>query len=216
MAPPSLALHCNSCCLLATHPPQGVSGFLPKKEAAAAGRPLTPGALLEVVVAPGGVKPAGSGATSVTVQCSHEAVSGAVAREWEGLNIGEGAGQAGSKVGAEWQHDTSSMTAAARHGSVVAHRALEDVQESQPQETTLLPPCPAPSTDASALCHHHHHLSTPPPHPHLTPRPGSLLPGQLVTARVRNVLSDGLLCSFLTYFRQAAAAGRAVLGPCGT
>jgi hypothetical protein len=30
---------------------------------------------------------------------------------------------------------------------------------------------------------------------------GSLLPGQLVTARVRNVLSDGLLCSFLTYFR---------------
>lgn len=29
---------------------------------------------------------------------------------------------------------------------------------------------------------------------------GSLLPGQLVTARVRNVLSDGLLASFLTYF----------------
>ncbi len=32
---------------------------------------------------------------------------------------------------------------------------------------------------------------------------GSLLPGQLVTARVRNVLSDGLLASFLTYFRCA-------------
>ncbi|KAL4451480.1 hypothetical protein ABPG75_007142 [Micractinium tetrahymenae] len=95
---------------------KGVSGFLPKKEAAAVGRPLAPGALLEVVVAPGGVKPAGGGATSATVQCAHEAVSGAVAREWEGLNI------------------------------------------------------------------------------------GSLLPGQLVTARVRNVLSDGLLCSFLTYF----------------
>lgn len=70
---------------------QGVSGFLPKKEAAAAGRALAPGALLEAAVAPGGVKPAGGGSTSVTVQCSHEAVSGAVAREWEGLNIGEGA-----------------------------------------------------------------------------------------------------------------------------
>lgn len=29
---------------------------------------------------------------------------------------------------------------------------------------------------------------------------GSLLPGSLVNARVRNVLSDGLLLSFLTYF----------------
>ncbi len=29
---------------------------------------------------------------------------------------------------------------------------------------------------------------------------GSLLPGMLVNARVRNVLSDGLLVSFLTYF----------------
>lgn len=29
---------------------------------------------------------------------------------------------------------------------------------------------------------------------------GSLVPGQLVTARVRHVLSDGLICSFLTYF----------------
>ena len=29
---------------------------------------------------------------------------------------------------------------------------------------------------------------------------GSLLPGMLVTAKVRNVLSDGLLVSFLTFF----------------
>lgn len=29
---------------------------------------------------------------------------------------------------------------------------------------------------------------------------GSLLPGSLVNARVRNILSDGLLVSFLTYF----------------
>ena len=29
---------------------------------------------------------------------------------------------------------------------------------------------------------------------------GSLLPGSLVNVRVRNVLSDGLLVSFLTYF----------------
>lgn len=29
---------------------------------------------------------------------------------------------------------------------------------------------------------------------------GSLLPGMLVNARVRNVLADGLLVSFLTYF----------------
>lgn len=36
---------------------------------------------------------------------------------------------------------------------------------------------------------------------HTAPATGSLLPGQLVTARVRNVLSDGLLASFLTYFR---------------
>jgi rRNA biogenesis protein RRP5 len=96
---------------------QGVSGFLPKKEADAAGRALAPGSLLEVVVA-AGVKPTGgSGTTAVPVVCAPEAVAGAVAREWEGLNI------------------------------------------------------------------------------------GSLLPGQLVTARVRNLLSDGLLCSYLTYYR---------------
>jgi len=29
---------------------------------------------------------------------------------------------------------------------------------------------------------------------------GSLLPGMLVNAKVRNVLSDGLLVSFLTFF----------------
>lgn len=29
---------------------------------------------------------------------------------------------------------------------------------------------------------------------------GSLLPGMLVNAKVRNILSDGLLVSFLTYF----------------
>ena len=29
---------------------------------------------------------------------------------------------------------------------------------------------------------------------------GSLLPGMLVSAKVRNVLSDGLLVSFLTFF----------------
>ncbi|KAL4852689.1 rRNA biogenesis protein RRP5 [Chlorella vulgaris] len=96
---------------------KGVSGFLSKKEAAAAGRPLAPGVLLDVVVPAGGApKPAGGGSSVVHVTCLPEAVATAVSHEWEGLNI------------------------------------------------------------------------------------GSLLPGQLVTARVRNVLSDGLLCSFLTYF----------------
>ena len=72
--------------MVTSHTPvltQGVTGFLPKKAAAAAARPWTPGSLLEVVVAappkPGGV---------VTVACGQEAVAGAVAREWEGLNIG--------------------------------------------------------------------------------------------------------------------------------
>ncbi|EFN56095.1 hypothetical protein CHLNCDRAFT_145628 [Chlorella variabilis] len=96
---------------------KGVSGFLPKKAAAAAGRALAPGMLLDVAVPPGGApKPAGGGGSVLGVVCAPEAVAMAVAREWEGLNI------------------------------------------------------------------------------------GSLLPGQLVAARVRNVLSDGLLCSFLTYF----------------
>ncbi|PRW20900.1 RRP5-like protein [Chlorella sorokiniana] len=94
---------------------KGVSGFLPKKDAEAAGRLLAPGMLVEVVVGAGGLRPAG-GASIVTVTCKSEAVAAAAAKEWDGLNI------------------------------------------------------------------------------------GSLLPGQLVTARVRNVLSDGLLTSFLTYF----------------
>lgn len=95
---------------------QGVRGFLPKKDAAALGRPLAPGSLVEVVVGGGGLRPGGGAAGTVTVSASPEAVAAAAPTEWEGLNI------------------------------------------------------------------------------------GSLLPGQLVTARVRNVLSDGLLCSFLTYF----------------
>ena len=42
-----------------------------------------------------------------------------------------------------------------------------------------------------------------PPHtllPGPPSRAGSLVPGALVAARVRAVLSDGLLCSFLTFF----------------
>ena len=73
---------------------QGVTAFLPKSDAAAAGRQLAPGSLLEVVVGAGGLKPGGAGAGSVTVGCAPEAVAGAVAREWEGLNIGE-AGRGG-------------------------------------------------------------------------------------------------------------------------
>jgi hypothetical protein len=70
--------------------PQGVTAFLPKKAAAAAGRPLAPGALLDVVVPPGGApKPGGGAAGSVlTVDCAPAAVASAVAREWDGLNIG--------------------------------------------------------------------------------------------------------------------------------
>lgn len=70
---------------------QGVSGFLPKKDAAAVGRTLAPGALVEVVVGPGGLRPGGGSAGgSVTVTASPEAVASAAAKEWEGLNIGEG------------------------------------------------------------------------------------------------------------------------------
>ncbi len=61
-------------------PAQGTSGFLPKKAAPAA---LRAGALVETVVSklgPGG---------AAVVDCGHEAVAGAVAREWEGLTIGE-------------------------------------------------------------------------------------------------------------------------------
>lgn len=72
----------------AGHAMQGVSGFLPKKDAAAAGRDYAPGALLEVVVGAGGLRPGGAGAGSVTVSCSPEAVAAAAAKEWEGLNIG--------------------------------------------------------------------------------------------------------------------------------
>ena len=108
---------CCYCCICRLPPLQGVTGFLPKKEAYAAGRALAPGSLLEVVVAAGAKPVGGSSTTAIPVVCAPEAVAGAVAREWDGLNI------------------------------------------------------------------------------------GSLLPGQLVTARVRNLLSDGLLCSFLTYFR---------------
>lgn len=70
-------------------PPQGVSGFLPKKDAAAAQRALAPGALVEVVVGAGGVRPGGgAGLGTATVTCAAEAVAGALAKEWEGLNIG--------------------------------------------------------------------------------------------------------------------------------
>jgi len=64
-----------------------VSGFLPKKDAEAAGRLLAPGMLVEVVVGAGGLRPAG-GASSVTVTCKPEAVAAAAAKEWDGLNIG--------------------------------------------------------------------------------------------------------------------------------
>lgn len=68
---------------------QGVSGFLSKKEAAAAGRPLAPGVLLDVVVPAGGApKPAGGGSSVVNVSCLPEAVATAVSHAWEGLNIG--------------------------------------------------------------------------------------------------------------------------------
>jgi hypothetical protein len=36
---------------------------------------------------------------------------------------------------------------------------------------------------------------------------GALLPGMLVTAKVRSVLKDGLMVTFLTYFNGAARDG---------
>ena len=63
---------------------KGATGFLLRADAEAAGRQLAPGSLVEVVV-----MQAPPGSATVTVGCGQEAVAGAVAREWDGLNIGE-------------------------------------------------------------------------------------------------------------------------------
>lgn len=97
------------CCACRARPPQGVSGFLPKRDAAAAGRAYAPGALVEVVVGAGGLRPGGAGAGSVTVSCSPEAVAAAAAKEWEGLNIGA--------PGAGWRERPG---AGAREGRLLA------------------------------------------------------------------------------------------------
>ena len=64
---------------------QGVKPFLPKK-AAPPGTPPRPGQLLECVVVQGGGGEGSGG--GVVLSADAGAVGGAVAREWEGLNIG--------------------------------------------------------------------------------------------------------------------------------
>lgn len=109
---------------------------------------------------------------AAVVTAVQETVAGAVAREWEGLTIGG------------W--------VAGLGGWIVVQpyppRKLAHMQPVERARSCIAVQRAGPTSHAAYVA------------PAAPPPAGSLMPGALVTARVRNVLSDGLLVSFLTFF----------------